>query len=199
VSADYGELARNLSRFYDFTGKVVLYVGAGGRQFLDLGTRTKQTIAIDRDAEALRELSAKVEARGLRYSVAVVESSFEDVSRFGDVVYFEFCLHEMADPDAALAHARSLAPEIVVFDHLADSPWSFYAAEEEEVRRGAEAVERFGVRRREKFEAAQRFANFVALSEKLAGQGRVAMERARRDFGGATNIRIPMRYQLALL
>ena len=32
----------------------------------------------------------------------------------GDVVYFEFCLHEMDDPAKALIHAKSLAPDIVV-------------------------------------------------------------------------------------
>jgi hypothetical protein len=32
----------------------------------------------------------------------------------GDTVYFEFCLHEMDDPEYALIHAKSLAPDIVV-------------------------------------------------------------------------------------
>jgi len=47
----------------------------------------------------------------------VVGSKFEDVAGSFDVVYFEFCLHEMHDPEKALIHAKKLAPDIVVFDH----------------------------------------------------------------------------------
>lgn len=32
MAADYEQLSENLRRFYDFTDKVVLFVGAGGRQ-----------------------------------------------------------------------------------------------------------------------------------------------------------------------
>jgi ubiquinone/menaquinone biosynthesis C-methylase UbiE len=199
MAMDYGELSRNLADFYDFKDKVVLYVGAGGRQLFDIDTRTKRTIAIDSDGEALGELAKELDAGGQRDWVSVVEASFEDISLPGDVVYFEFCLHEMPDPRAALAHARALAPDTVVFDHLPDSLWSFYTAEEKEVQRGADAVERFGVRRRERHEAQQRFANWSQLRAKLEGQGTVAVERIRRDFHGSSEIVIPMRYQLALL
>jgi hypothetical protein len=200
VAVDYRELSRQLTRFYDFTDKVVLYVGAGGRQLFDLGTRTKKTIAIEQDSEALRQLQANIAAGEVQNCVEVVASSFEEVAACrGDVVYFEFCLHEMADPSGALVHARSLAPDIVIFDHLADSPWSFYAAEDEQVRRAGEAAERFGIRRREKFETMQRFADYSELYAKLDSQGPIATERAWRDFDGRANIAIPVRYYLALL
>ena len=35
MAADYAILGENLRHFYDFTNKIVLYVGAGGRQLLD--------------------------------------------------------------------------------------------------------------------------------------------------------------------
>ena len=54
---------------------------------------------------------ANVPAKGLQDSVEVVGSKFEDVALSGDVAYFEFCLHEMADPNAALTHAKDLAPD----------------------------------------------------------------------------------------
>jgi len=38
MAMDYGKLTENLGRFYDFTDKVVLFVGAGGRQLLDPAT-----------------------------------------------------------------------------------------------------------------------------------------------------------------
>ena len=88
MAADYGQMADNLRCFYDFTGKVVLFVGAGGKQLLDPSAGTKKLIAIDQDVEALRELAANVAAKGIQDSVEVVGSKFEDVALSGDVVYF---------------------------------------------------------------------------------------------------------------
>jgi hypothetical protein len=52
LATDYAQLTGNLLRFYDFTNKVVLFVGAGGRQLLALSAGTKKLIAIDQDVEA---------------------------------------------------------------------------------------------------------------------------------------------------
>jgi hypothetical protein len=201
LAADVRQLSASLRRFFDFTGKVVLYVGAGGRQLLGPGFGARKVIAIDRDVEALREFEADPiagMAGGMPGAVEVVCADFAEVALLGDVVYFEFCLHEMADPRHALAHAATLAPDVVVLDHAADSDWAFLAAEEELVRRGAEAIQGFGVRRRERFRADQRFKDYAELLAKIAGQGTVAVHRAQR-FAGATDIVIPMSCELALL
>lgn len=195
---DYRQLTENLHRFYDFADKVVLFVGAGGRQLLDPSTRTRKLIAIDENAESLKELEANIVAKGMQNSVEIVNSRFEDFTARGDVVYFEFCLHEMDDPQQALSHARRLASDMVVYDHLPGSEWIFYGAEEDKVRRSAEAMERFGVRRRETFRAEQRFANYDELLAKVSVQGATAVQRAQR-FAGTTDIVIPMTYGLALL
>lgn len=198
MATDCAQLTENLLRFYDFTNKVVLFVGAGGRQLLDPSAGTKKLIAIDQDVEVLRELAANVAAKGIQDSVEVVGSKFEDVTLSGDVVYFEFCLHEMADPQTALTHARNLACDIVVFDHSPGSEWIFYGAEEDKVRRSAQVMERFGLRRRETFHTEQRFEDYAELLAKVSAQGRTAIQRTRR-FAGAMNIVIPMRYELNLL
>jgi hypothetical protein len=198
MATDYAKLSRDLSRFYDFTGKVVLYIGAGGRQLLAPSVRIRKWIAIDKDAEALHQLKTEAAAKGTQDSVEVIEARFEEVTRPGDVVYFEFCLHEMDDPAAALTHARSLAPDIVVYDHSAGSEWIFFGAEEDNVVRSSAAMERFGIRRREKFFAEQRFGSFDELLAKVAPQGPIAIERAQR-FAGATDIVIPMAHELNLL
>jgi len=198
LATDYAKLTENLLRFYDFTNKVVLFVGAGGKQLLGPSAGTRKLIAIDQDVEALRELAANVAARGMQEAVEVVGSKFEDVARSGDAVYFEFCLHEMADPEKALTHAKNLAPDLVVFDHSPGSEWIFYGAEEDKVQRSAQAMERFGLRRRERFHAEQRFQNYAELLAKVSPQGPTAIERAQR-FAGATNIVIPMDYELNLL
>ncbi len=198
MATDYARLTENLLRFYDFTNKVVLFVGAGGRQLLDPSAGTKKLIAIDQDIEALRELEANVAAKGIQESVEVVGGKFEDVALSGDVVYFEFCLHEMADPQMALTHAKNLASDIVVFDHSPDSEWIFYGAEEDKVRSSTQAMERFGLRGRERFHTEQRFGDYAELLTKVSAQGPTAIQRTQR-FAGATNIVIPMYYELNLL
>ncbi len=198
MATDYAQLTKNLLRFYDFTDKVVLFVGAGGKQLLDLSAGMKTLIAIDQDVEALRELAAIVAAKGLQDSVKVVGGKFEEVAVSGDVVYFEFCLHEMADPRKALAHAKNLARDIVVFDHSPDSEWIYYGAEEDKVRLSAQAMEHFGLRSHEKFHTEQRFADYAELLAKVSPQGPIAIERIKR-FAGAKNIVIPMGYELNLL
>ena len=199
MAADYALLIGKLRRFYDFADKVVLYVGAGGiQQLLDPTVQTKRVIAIDRDADALKMLEEKVVSEGRQDAFEFVAARFENIRVSGDVVYFEFCLHEMADPASALAHARTLAPDVVVYDHAPDSEWIFYGAEEDLVRRSSAVLDQCAVRRRTSFRTEQRFPDYAALVAKLAPQGPVAAQRAER-FAGATNIVIPMDCVLVLL
>jgi hypothetical protein len=198
MATDYRKLREDLSRFYDFAEKTVLFIGAGGRQLLDPAIRMRRMIAVDKDLEALRQLQAEVAAKGLEGTVEVVGARFEDVTRPGDTVYFEFCLHEMDDPEAALRHARSLAPDVVVFDHSAGSEWSFYGAEEVKVARSSLAMERFGVRRRIRLHAEQRFETYAELLAKVSPQGPTAIGRVER-FAGTRDIVIPMAYEMVLL
>lgn len=190
-------MSDDLSRFYDFSGKAVLYIGAGGRQLIDV-TRPKKLIAVDKDSVALRELKANLATQGLQDAVEVICASFDEVTNSADVVYFEFCLHEMDDASKALWHAKSLASDVVVYDHSAGSEWSYHAEEEDKVRRSSEAMLLYGIRRREPFHAVQRFACHAELLAKIAPQGAVAIQRAQR-FIGMTDITIPMSYELNLL
>jgi hypothetical protein len=189
------QLSQDLRRFYDFANKTVLLVGAGNRLLFDSEVQTRKLIAIDYDISALEEL--KVNTQG-ENSVEMIAADFADVTISGDVVCFEFCLHEMMRPYEALLHARGLAPDIVVFDHLPDSEWSFYAAEDDKVRRCTGAMQRFGIRHREAFRTEQHFRDHEELLAKLIRQGPVATERTRHLAGG-TDIVIAMDYQLALL
>lgn len=210
LATDYAKLSENLRRFYDFTDKVVLYVGAAGRQLLDPATRIRKLIAIDKDIVALQELKASIEARGWSPTlfqkkgkggapaVEVVGADFNEVVSRADVVYFEFCLHEMDDAEKALVHAGSLAADIVVYDHSAGSEWIYYGVEEDKVAHSSAVMERFGIRRRQTFQAEQRFANFEELLAKVGPQGLLAVERAQR-FTGQEDIMIPMKYELDLL
>ena len=197
MAADYAKMSDDLRRFYDFTDKVVLFIGAAGKQLLDPSTPVK-LIAIDKDVNALEALRSSVAAQGLSAQVEVIGGNFEDVHEHGDTVYFEFCLHEMDDPLHALHHAKSLAADLVVYDHSAGSEWIYYGAEEDKVARSSAVMKEFGIRRQLPFEAEQRFAEYDELHAKIAPQGELAIERARR-FEGQKDIVIPFSYELNLL
>lgn len=85
-----------------------------------------------------------------------------------------------------------------MYDHSPGSEWIYYGAEEDKVARSSAVMHRFGIRRCQTFEAEQRFTNFAELLAKASRQGPLAIERIQR-FAGATNIVIPMNYELNLL
>jgi hypothetical protein len=192
------ELTANLTRFYDFEGKEALYVGAGGGQLLGPATGVRKLVAIDSDAESLKGFRKEAKTKWAGIPIQFVPRRFESVKVRADVVYFEFCLHEMVRPIKALGHARSLAPEIVVMDHLPQSEWIFYGAEESQVLRSTRAVESFGVRRRERLRTEQRFNDYEELAARLAGVGKKSLQRSLA-LKGAKDIRIQMDYGLFLL
>ena len=198
MAADYQQMIQNLRQFYDFSGKVVLGVGAGGGQLVELARGVRKLIAIDNDPAAIRQLQVRIAAANLENQVEIVEADFFETSLHGDVVYFEFCLHEMVDPEGALRHASTLAPEVLIFDHLPDSPWAFHATEEDKVRRSTEALARFDSVRHQAFCTEQHFQDHAQLLQKISCQGELAVDRARR-FLGMTDIVIPMTYGLTLL
>src|SRR5215472_5122338 len=187
-----------LGEFYDFAGKVVLLVVGGHMQLLDPSSEIRKLIAVDKDRAALEEFEKKIAADGQQSSVEVIHGEFEKVTLHGDVVYFEFCLHEMADPFFSLKHAKTLAPEVVVFDHSPASEWVFYGAEEDQVRRSSLAVKDFGIQRHSSFVTGQRFGEYSELVSKMSAQGPLAFQRIER-YSGATNFVIPMVCELALL
>ncbi len=198
MAADYEQMEQNIRQFYSFSGKKVLGVGAGGGPLTHLVLESRKLIVIDRDPAAIRQWEARVIAEGLQNRVEVIHADFCETSLRGDVVYFEFCLHEMNDPGQALQHALKLAPEVLIFDHLPDSEWAFHAAEEDKVRRSTDALADFACTRQQAFGTEQRFPEYQQLLEKVSCQGEVALRRAER-YRGVTRIAIPMTYGLSLL
>ena len=104
----------------------------------------------------------------------------------------------MDDPRQAIFHAKTLAPDVVIFEHCPSSEWVLYAAEEQNVRLCADALAVFNIKRRQNACAEQTFKDHAELVAKLTPQGTLAIERASR-FAGATNIVIPMKCNLTLL
>jgi len=160
LTVDRRQLTTELCRFYDFSDKVVLYVGAGRGQLLDASAGARKRIVVDQDNDSLQKLQGGASANAEQGAIEIID--------------------------------------IVVFEHTAGSRWSYYAAEENEVRRAACVLRRHRIRRQQTLYSEQRFRTFDELLEKLAPQGMVAINRAQR-FAGAANIMIPMECELVLI
>lgn len=198
MATDLAQIVANLLGFYDFTGKTVVAVGAGGGQLVEYARPAGRVIAIDKDEAAVDQLEARIRERGWVERFTLVKNDFLEVQPRGDVVFFEFCLHQMAEPERALGHAKDLADDVVVMDHAPESLWSWYAAEEDKVRVCWKAAERGSIRRSESFEAFQRFRDDSELERRFALQGQASLARIG-SLRGQREISIPMPYRLALL
>jgi len=196
MATDLRVILNNLLGFYDFGDRTVIAAGAGGGQLAGYGCRARQVVAVDPDVLAIERLADAATRLGIADRFTYVSGTLETCDIRGDVVLFEFCLHEMTDPVAALGHAASLAPDIVIIDHLADSAWAYYGDEDEKAAKSWCAVEATGIAERAVFEAEQRFRDFEELNNRLLGQGAESLRRIQR-FRSGTNIAIPMRYAIA--
>ena len=198
MATDYKRIIRNLLDFIDLSGRVVVAVGAGGGQLIEYGRPAAKVIAVDQDPVALDVLREKLAQAGLADKFDLVQSAFLDFREKADVVLFEFCLHEMPDPSAALAHARTLAPAVVVMDHWPGSEWAFIGAEEDKATEAWASIVSSRPERVVSFEASQVFSGFEELWQKVHGQGERSLARIER-FKGLSDISIPMSYGFALL
>jgi tRNA A58 N-methylase Trm61 len=198
MATDIGKLIANLHAFYDLRDKAVVSVGAGGGQFIEYGRRAKKVWAVDTSEEALGKLQESLARAGLEEKFSLVLSDFNRFRQKGDVVVFEFCLHEMPDPAAALAHARELAGDVLVLDHLPESPWIYYGTEEEKVANSWRELRSRPLRNFQKYEAAQFFKDYEELRQKVSVMGEEAVRRIK-PFIGRKDITIPMAYGFALV
>jgi ubiquinone/menaquinone biosynthesis C-methylase UbiE len=191
-------IAANLASAYDFSGKIVIHVGAGGGQFIGYASSCRRVVAVDNDVDALERLEQRVADLALQKNVTVLACDFYDLELPGDVVLLEFCLHEMRDPAAALELARAMAEDVVVIDHLPESRWSWYANEDKAVAGAWKAVAAKGTRTLQSCAAVQKFNGYPELHARLASSGEESLRRIA-ELRDRTVIEIPMPYGIALL
>jgi hypothetical protein len=198
MATELGLIDRHLREFYDFTGKSVITIGAGGGGILEHARNARFVVAVDKDVTALDRLIQRVRECGLASRFFMFRGDMTSVHFTSDVVLFEFSLHEISASRRALEHARQLAPEIVVMDHAPGSPWSWFAGQERGVEHCWAAVPPAAVRRQQHVEGFQRFADFTEVQTRLMQQGPTSQARIAA-FRGMTPIVISMPYRLALL
>ncbi len=143
MATDYEAVVRNLLDFYDFEGKRVIDVGAGGGQLIGYARVVRSVLAVDNDAAALKTLGERLRAAALEDKFECRLADFLHVrdGEGADVVLFEFSLHEIPGPAEALAHALELAPDVVVMDHRPDSAWAWFVCEEDKARDAWRAID----------------------------------------------------------
>jgi ubiquinone/menaquinone biosynthesis C-methylase UbiE len=198
MAADILAILKNVLEFADFNDKAVIAVGAGGGQFVEYGKKARRIIAVDFSPEALEALRKQVSVEGLTDRYEYHAGDFITFALRGDMVFFEFCLHEMADPVLALAKAKTMAPQVVIFDHSPASPWAYIVAEETKVGNAWQAIQAQKPSRVQHFHSLQTFATFAELEAKVRPQGKVSLQRIEK-YRGQKNFTIPMSYGLALL
>jgi SAM-dependent methyltransferase len=198
MATDIAAILRRLEAFYDFRSKHVLHVGAGGGQLIGYAARAARVVGVDADAGAVERLEAAVRAAGLQDRFFARKADVFDVTETADVVFFEFCLHEIADPAAALRHAQRLAPRVLVVDHAPGSRWMWYCAEEEKVVRSWGVADKARPALAARFLGTQVFRDYDELVAKVGLLGEPTLTRIA-EYRGRTDFQIAMPYRMALL
>jgi hypothetical protein len=155
-------------------------------------------LAIDFDKESLQKLKDNLLRSGLDDKFTLIHSDFYLSILKGDVVMFEFCFHEMEDPEAALKHALTMAPHVLILDHWPDSEWAYIGGEEENIAKSWTALNLFHLIKVQKFDTIQSFNDYEEIYQKVKVQGANSIKRIN-DFKGKKNFTIPMSYGIALI
>ena len=198
MATDIETVLRNIESCYDFTGRSVIHVGAGGGQSVRCAGRARRVLGVDHDSAAVKRLEQAIREQGLEDRFRAVRGDILAVRERADVVFFEFCLHEIVDPRAALRHARNLAPETLVVDPAVDSRWAWIVCETEKAQRGWAAVERYQLALDRTFPGVQRFRDQTELLTRVEGLGDCALRRAS-EYAGQRDFSIDMPYRVALM
>jgi tRNA A58 N-methylase Trm61 len=198
MATDIKKIINNLLEFYDFYNQTIITVGAGGGQLIEYGRISKNVVAIDFDKEALQKLKDNLLKSGLEDKFTLIHSDFYLSNLKGDVVLFEFCLHEMNDPETALKHALTMASDVLILDHWPGSEWAFIVDEEEKIAKSWTALELFHQKKVQKFDTVQFFNDYEELYQKVKVQGETSIKRIN-DFKDKKNFSIPMPYGIALI
>ena len=198
MATDIAAILDDIGSCYDFTGRSVIHVGAGVGQLIGYADRARSVLGVDPDPATVERLRAAVRERGLGDRVRVLQGDILTASARADVVFFEFCLHEIVDPLTALRRARTMAPEVLVADAAPGSPWAECLCESEKVLRGWAAVERFPRALDRTFPGAQRFRDHAELLATVQPLGDCVTRRVA-EFAGRRDFTIAMPYRVALL
>ncbi len=188
----------NLLSFYNFENQTIISVGAGGGQFIEYARAAQKVYAVDNNNEALNKLNDSLIKANLADKFTLIHAEFEQVNLTGDVVLFEFCLHEMKDAGVAIERALTMAPIVLISDHLPNSEWAFIVGEKRKVANSWNAIKNFNLRKYQAYDTCQYFTDYEELYQKVKGQGNEVIKEISK-FVNQTCIEIPMSYGFVLI
>lgn len=186
-------IIENLLSFYDFENQTIISVGAGGGQFIEYARTAQKVYAVDNDKLALERLNNTLIPSKLVDKFMLIHAEFEHVNLKADVVLFEFCLHEMENAEAAIKHALTMAPVVIISDHMPNSEWAYFVGEEQKVASSWNAIARFKLKKNQTYDAIQYFVDYDELYQKVKGQGNEVINRIS-TFVNQKCFEIPMSY-----
>ena len=196
MATDLSAIVARLRGFRDPAGLDVLAVGCGGGQLAGYLQEARTVTALDIDGEALERFHAAFRQVSGRTPDRCIVGGLEAWDGAADLVFLEFCLHEMPDPADAVQTAVQRAAEVLVADHYRGSPWALCTGEADKVERLWRALEGLHPAAFQSVEALQRFDDYEQLRGRVGGQGREAIEHIQR-YRGERDLRIPMWWAMA--
>jgi hypothetical protein len=104
----------------------------------------------------------------------------------------------MKDPEAALQHAFTMAPHILISDHWPKSEWAYIVDEEEKVMNSWDALRKFSIKKVQHYDTVQFFHDYEELFQKVKTQGAHSISRIL-PYKDKTDFTIPMSYGFALI
>jgi hypothetical protein len=121
-----------------------------------------------------------------------------DLKEKADLVFFEFCLHEMDDSKRAIEYAKSFANKVVIVDHVPESKWSWYCCETEKISRSWKLMETLDFQESKQIVAMQTYHSYEELKSKLSVVGDEAIKRIE-ELKDKEDINIEMPYRMVLI
>lgn len=198
MALDINFITENILSFYDFKRKDVVHVGAGDGQLIAYSRIAREVNAIDVDAQAIKKLERRIAEENLTHKIFAIEGDFMNFKGMADVVFFEFCLHEMDDPLAALKHAKQMYAHVIILDHIPNSKWSWYTLEDEKLAKSWKAISEFKIKKEERYTLNQEYDTYDDLASKLSVLGDKSIERIQ-ELKNCDKISIPMPFSLILI
>jgi ubiquinone/menaquinone biosynthesis C-methylase UbiE len=195
MATDIQQVIGNVKKQYKMDNRVVITAGAGGGQFVDYYETAAHIYGIEKEETAMAMLKNKIEEKGLEGKYECIQSDYFDIEIKGDVVVFEFSLHEMNDIKKAMEKGKKIAQEILIIDHSWKSEWITYVDEVEKVERVKEYIDRNKPKKIEHFSGIQKFKDYNELKEKVKIQGKKALDSIEK-FMGQKNIKIEFGYMV---
>lgn len=198
MGINISEIIKNLIGFYNLNGKSIIHVGIGSGIFTGYTNSAKKIFAYDNNPTIENNLRSKLTSEKAldKYEINIID--FFKCKNKADVVFFEFCLHEIEYPLKALEFAKTISDDILIIDHAITSEWSHYTLETEKLKKSWNAINTFTIKKHCTFKEYQHFNYFTDLKTKLSILGEECM-KGIEIFENKSDIYIPMPYEICLI